>query len=210
MLNKFNQLIISQMSYGAQKYALAGEETKESTDVLFDIFGANWLYGTLGKYCFRYKNLARGRDLLKISTYGYLLWLKRGYHLRKEGINDPPIDTNIKIKTENFEAFSKLIASQYDIFSHYNYTIGEFRKKYSNGLQWSIKDKPDDDYFYSDLELIDSVYSILTDFSKSEWKEISESELSRIFLLCYFIWLRRYSQDEKQDEDINHPDDKKQ
>ena len=74
-MNKFIELVRDQFTYGGKKYALSQE--RESTDVLFDRHGKNWLIGTIDKYTFRYQNLARERDLLKIACYMYILWLKR-------------------------------------------------------------------------------------------------------------------------------------
>ncbi len=33
------------------------------------------------KYMFRYKNFHREKDLLKVATYCFILWLKTGGHL---------------------------------------------------------------------------------------------------------------------------------
>ena len=75
----FNDLIIQQLTYGGKKYALT--DKRESTDQLFDDFGRGWLFGTMAKYCKRFKNLARERDILKIACYVYILWLKKGFHI---------------------------------------------------------------------------------------------------------------------------------
>jgi hypothetical protein len=101
-LGIFYKLIRNQFVYGGQKYAQT--ETKEATDVLFDDFGKGWLLGTIAKYCKRYSNLARERDLLKIATYMFILWLKRGFHLKKEG-SYKVINTTVKAKTEFFPTF---------------------------------------------------------------------------------------------------------
>jgi hypothetical protein len=35
------------------------------------------------KYIFRFKNFHREKDLLKIATYCFILWLKMGAHLQE-------------------------------------------------------------------------------------------------------------------------------
>ena len=101
-LQQFVKLIDDQFTYGGKKYALT--TTKESTDMLFDIHGYRWLVGTMHKYIFRYTNLARERDLLKIATYCYIMWLKRGFHLGPRGTKNV-IDTTVEIKSKYFNVF---------------------------------------------------------------------------------------------------------
>lgn len=107
----FIKLVKDQFEYGGKKYALGNNNDKESTDVLFDIFGANWLYGTMAKYCFRWRNLQRERDLLKIACYCYLLWLKRGFFIDNKRVI--PIDTNVKIKNMHFYDFIDKVKNHY-------------------------------------------------------------------------------------------------
>ena len=35
--------------------------------------------GTMAKYIFRFRNLKREKDILKIACYCYILWLKMGF-----------------------------------------------------------------------------------------------------------------------------------
>src|SRR3990167_3212186 len=49
-LQKFNELVKNQFIYGGQKYAAT--EEREATDILFDVHGKNWLFGTMDKYCY--------------------------------------------------------------------------------------------------------------------------------------------------------------
>lgn len=98
----FNKLVNDQFAYGGQKYARTAE--KEATDCLFDAHGPSWLFGTIDKYTYRFRNLARERDLLKIATYMFILWLKRGFHLSASG-SSVPINTTVDIKTGNFDKF---------------------------------------------------------------------------------------------------------
>lgn len=83
--NKFSSLIENQFNYGGEKYKLQGFEDRESTDIISSVFGGNsefdWILGTIMKYVFRFKNFQREKDLLKIATYCYILWLKQGNHL---------------------------------------------------------------------------------------------------------------------------------
>lgn len=104
--DKFVKLVNDQFAYGGKKYALSGDNQKESTDILFEKHGKNWLIGTIDKYTFRFKNLARERDLLKIATYMYILWLKRGFFIMPLGVSTP-IDTNLEIKGLFFDKFTK-------------------------------------------------------------------------------------------------------
>ena len=104
--NKFIELIKDQFTYGGKKYAHS--KSKEVTDILIDSYGINWLLGTIDKYTYRYKNLARERDLLKIATYQFLIWLKRGFH-NFDGGSPTLINTNINIKKEFFPKFVKEI-----------------------------------------------------------------------------------------------------
>ena len=86
----FVNLIREQFEHGGEKYALV--EDKEFTDIICEFVpgdtGVDWVLGTVLKYLGRFKNLQREKDLLKISTYCYILWLKMGYHLRKEHDED--------------------------------------------------------------------------------------------------------------------------
>jgi len=107
-LTTFFELINAQFTYGGQKYA--HNDKKESTDCLFDDFGKGWLYGTMGKYTKRIKNLKRERDILKISTYLFILWLKRGFHLSPNG-QEEPINTTVETKSTYFAFFEEITVS---------------------------------------------------------------------------------------------------
>ena len=160
-----------QFTYGGQKYGLT--EKRESTDELFDAHGKNWLIGTMDKYCYRFKNLQRERDLLKIGTYMYILWLKRGFFIQSRGVKDS-IDTNIKNKTENFDSF---IRGTWLYFEKY-------RKDMVN-----IKD------------YISLISNILKTWSKAEWKDIVQSHIFQIFCLTFLEWSKYYSKIDKHDQD---------
>jgi hypothetical protein len=175
-MNKFIELVRDQFTYGGKKYALSQE--RESTDVLFDRHGKNWLIGTIDKYTFRYQNLARERDLLKIACYMYILWLKRGFHIMSSGINDPAIDTNIKTKESYFSVF---------VVSYQNFASerGEVESKLITAP-------------------IKSISAILGKFSQLEWKSISEFDILKIFYFAYIEWKSKYRDVEIHDTDTNN------
>lgn len=88
--SKFADLIANQFNHGGDKYSLNGE--KEFTDQICETFpgdsGVDWVLGTMMKYLGRYKNFGREKDLLKVATYCYILWLKNGNHLKEEHDED--------------------------------------------------------------------------------------------------------------------------
>jgi len=80
----FARLITRQFDHGGDKYATKLKE-KEFTDLICEAFpgdsGVDWVLGTCMKYMGRYQNFRREKDLLKVATYMYILWLKGGFHL---------------------------------------------------------------------------------------------------------------------------------
>lgn len=89
---KFADLLSSQFNHGGDKYKLPGFDDREATDIISSVFGGesqfDWVLGTMMKYLFRFKNFRREKDLLKIATYSYILWLKMGGHLKSEHDTD--------------------------------------------------------------------------------------------------------------------------
>jgi hypothetical protein len=89
---KFAELISNQFEHGGDKYAGNGE--KEFTDLICESFpgtgeqGVDWVLGTCMKYLGRYKNFGREKDLLKVATYMYIIWLKGGFHLSENHDED--------------------------------------------------------------------------------------------------------------------------
>lgn len=77
----FVKLVKGQFWHGGDKYKL--NEEKEFTDAICECFGGesgvDWVLGTCMKYLGRYKNFGREKDLLKVATYMYILWLKAGF-----------------------------------------------------------------------------------------------------------------------------------
>ncbi len=90
--HKFAKMISNQFEHGGDKYKLQGFNDREATDIISSVFGGasefDWVLGTMMKYLFRFKNFNREKDLLKIATYCYILWLKQGNHLIKKHDED--------------------------------------------------------------------------------------------------------------------------
>lgn len=88
----FEAMIRRQFEHGGEKYGLEGEDEMEMTDLVCMLnpgkTGADWIMQTITKYCGRYCNFMRERDLLKIATYAYIAWLKGGFHLDVEHDED--------------------------------------------------------------------------------------------------------------------------
>lgn len=171
-MKKFNELVADQFRYGGVKYALSDE--RESTDVLFERYGQNWLFGTMDKYCFRFRNLARERDLLKIACYAYILWLKKGFHVDIKGLSVDALDTNVQMKADNFDKFVDVITDGANKIE-----IRKIKIKYT----------------------LDQVSAILKEWAKKKWSDISLEEIVLIYLLCYYVWREKYENVEQHDTD---------
>ena len=85
VFKEFFEFIDNQFTHGGDKYKLDGN--KEFTDLICEAFpgdtGIDWILGTCMKYMGRYKNFKREKDVFKIATYMYILWLKAGFHLKE-------------------------------------------------------------------------------------------------------------------------------
>jgi len=88
----FREMMDRQFMFGGTKYKMDGQADKEVTDWACEICpgttGADWVLATMAKYIGRYKNFKRERDLLKIATYCFIMWLKMGHHLDEEHDED--------------------------------------------------------------------------------------------------------------------------
>lgn len=107
----FAEFISNQFEHGGDKYALEGFDDREATDVISSVFGGksefNWILGTMIKYVFRFKNLEREKDLFKIATYCYILWLKQGNHLNT--VHEEDVDKHLQEK----EAYEEKVNAAY-------------------------------------------------------------------------------------------------
>ena len=90
--SKFAKFIENQFIHGGSKYSMDGQEDKEASDWVCELSpgttGADWILQTMCKYIGRFKNFEREKDLFKIATYCYIMWLKMGYHLQEEHDED--------------------------------------------------------------------------------------------------------------------------
>lgn len=86
----FFRLIKNQFEHGGEKYA--GDDNREFTDLICDAFpgdsGVDWVLGTMMKYLGRFKHFRREKDLLKVATYCYIIWLKFGFHIEDDHDED--------------------------------------------------------------------------------------------------------------------------
>ena len=78
-IDRFVTLIKDQLEYGAKKYGQT--EEKEATDLICEAWGMEWRLGEMNKRLLRFKNIQREKDLLKLATECYLVWLQMGFHL---------------------------------------------------------------------------------------------------------------------------------
>ena len=179
-LDKFFELIERQFAYGGQKYAQTKE--KEATDVLFDDFGKNWLFGTMAKYVKRYSNLARERDLLKIATYVFILWLKKGFHIDNKRI--APIDTTVMLKSKYFSIFKERLLE-------YLKNVEDFREG---------NESPDGSLNDSN-RLLYYIYNDLKTCANTQFSEIAEFGLFVIFDRVYSVWIKDIK-NKGTDEDV--------
>ncbi len=174
-LTKFNDLIRDQFEYGGKKYAL--DTARESTDILFETHGKNWLFGTMDKYTYRFTNLARERDLLKIACYCYILWLKRGFFFKDIGLTDV-IDTTVKIKLEHFPIFLHQVAN--------------------------LPDSPYKIMFDRVCEAEDKMGFVsrqLKSWSNTTWTDISSGSIYMTYMAVYLTWREKYANVERHDTD---------
>jgi hypothetical protein len=175
MLERFFGAVNRQFSYGGQKYAQTKE--KEATDCLFCDFGKNWLFGTLAKYCKRYSNLKREKDMMKIATYCFIIWLKRGFHLNNQGTKEI-INTTVDIKSKFFSVFQEKF-NEYLGTEHYS---------------WAV---------LSQNDALGHIYTRLYAFGMIDFDLISDIDLFDIFYYTYFIWNKDTPDDKKEtDEDV--------
>jgi len=173
-MDKFNELVEDQFQYGGKKYA--HDEARESTDILFEKYGKNWLLGTIDKYTFRFGNLHRERDVLKIACYMYILWLKRGFHVMRGGINDPPIDTTVEMKAKYFPIFLERFQEHKEAMTEVVEAV---------------------------IPLAD-VSDTLGAMSECKWSDIPEYYLFDIYYWSWLEWNNFFKETEIHDTDTNN------
>jgi len=173
-LDKFFELINSQFAYGGKKYA--ADNTRESTDILFDWFGFRFSLGNVAKYVFRYGNLKRERDLLKIACYQFIYYMKRGFHMLDYGTKYP-VDTTVILKTESYPNFVK--------------KVNDYAQENEKELL-SINNK------------MESIKYMLKDMASinMQWSRIRINDFLKIFILSYFEWNENFSNLAGQDQDV--------
>lgn len=198
----FCELVADQFRYGGKKYAHSG--TRESTDVLFDKHGRNWLFGTIDKYTFRFKNCKREKDLLKIACYMYILWLKRGFYIMSKGINSPAIDTNVKTKLEQYDNFLTKVNENAELMAKFGYTFKQMQESLLDEEEREttpVLVNNENELYFADTVLVDGMSEILGKFSNQAWEEVSEYNLIKVFALAYNLWLRNFKDVAGQDTD---------
>lgn len=163
---KFTELIKDQFQYGGKKYSDKTDSTKEVTDILFDVYGDGWLFGTIDKYTYRFENVHREKDLLKIACYMYILWLKRGFFVHPTGVNDPPLFTTVKIKERYFDDFISNIK---------NYKVPAINKTICI-------------LGFDTMPGIDKISCLVKSFASSAWESIKQDTILEIFIYTLNIW----------------------
>jgi hypothetical protein len=172
MDNKFQvfcSLVKEQFTYGAEKYK--ADNQKEVTDILCDDFGFPGLFWTLGKYCKRFGNQKRERDVLKIACYMYIVWLKYGYHVYEWG-SDGLMNTNLEMKKQNWEKF-----------------IAEHERWAEDGKGTTQYERSIDDV-YQEIKLF---YQIVFDQPLSRINKTAFVRIHWVFALCYNVWFGEFA-----------------
>ena len=87
---EFAKFMENQFKFGGKKYQLS--ENKEISDWVCELSpgktGADWIMQTICKYSGRFINFKLERDLFKIATYAFIMWLKMGFHLQHKHDED--------------------------------------------------------------------------------------------------------------------------
>lgn len=161
---EFNKLIEHQIKHENKCYNPLF--AKEITDDLFNHYGYQWLIGSIDNYSKRLNNFKNEYNILNVAVYTYILWLKRGYHLNKLGLQEP-VNTTVDIKEGYLTDF---------ILTAYQYY--------------------EDNRFYLDTLLIEDalqkISNVLISFAQSSWHDVSEAKLCHIYCLSFLIWNEKY------------------
>jgi len=169
----FCSLVKEQFTYGAEKYK--ADNQKEVTDILCDDFGFPGLFWTLGKYCKRFGNQKRERDVLKIACYMYIVWLKYGYHVYEWG-SDKLLNTNLEMKKQNWEKF----LAEHERWAEEDRGITQFER--------TIADVYVEIELFYKLSLYDHAIAGKAAFARIHW----------VFALCYTVWHKVFAENYSQ------------
>jgi hypothetical protein len=164
----FCSLVKEQFMYGVEKYK--ADNQKEVTDILCDDFGFPGLFWTLGKYCKRFGNQKRERDVLKIACYMYIVWLKYGYHVHEWG-SDGLMNTNLEMKKQNWDKF----------LAEHERWAEEGRG--STQYERTISDVYEEIKIFYKLALYDQAIVGKVAFAPIHW----------VFALCYNVWHKEFA-----------------
>lgn len=82
----FVELMREQFEFGGTKYAQG--DKREATDLICEAWGLEWRLGEMNKRLLRFKNLQREKDMLKLATEAYLVWLQMGFHKKHKHDTD--------------------------------------------------------------------------------------------------------------------------
>ena len=165
----FSSLIKDQWSYGGKKYSPNSWSNKESTDKLFENYSHLWIFGTMDKYCYRYRNTSREKDLLKIGCYCYIIWLKRMFYISSKGsVNVKNLDAELKIAYHKpfIDQCHNVINIKCLNISHISDTI---------------------------------LYTC-----RKGWVNITQDDVCYLFVLCFNLWKKDFSNTKKHDTDTDH------
>lgn len=139
--------------------------------------------------CYRFHNLERERDLLKIATYCFILYLKKGFFIKKNGLTIDVLDTNIEMKNRYFPIFINDV------------------NLYLEGL--SVRSLLANIENYKDNVKMKYISEIFQNWSKQSWDKITIESIIGVYYCTYLIWFTRYLNVEKHDEDNLNISDKK-
>jgi len=142
---------------------------EEKLDFLFSIYGQKWFFGKIHEEFLVLKDNVTEDNLAKVGYYLYILWVKRGFFINKDGINDPAIEATEKRKRECFSVFVK---SMKHFYTRHTYDM----------------EKTQDDEHFEDFQ------AILEGSKDDLWGNIKDNLIFINFNTCFEIWTRKYGQ----------------
>lgn len=120
-------------------------------DILFKDFGKEWILGAIANY-------AKEGKVILVGYYQFILWLKRGFHLKMKGSYEV-IDTTVNVKKKYFPYFIDRVIAYIEN---------------NNNIEEKCP--------------IDTIYKLLKDCSNSIFCLTEEKIYLQIFSLSYYIW----------------------